>query len=259
MTIWIGSLIFCSSIEIDRSTYWKVLPGILGRTFIQTGLFIVAHDAIHGSVFPQNHRWNEAIGQIAVTMYAFLNYQTLSISHWQHHRYPGRVEDPDFDPNFEGNNAHWYLRFMQGYVNIPKFTIQLIGLGIAFAIMYFGLQIPLLNLFLFWVMPIFLSTMQLFFFGTYLPHRPSNVANYHRATSSYYHPIVSFFSCYHFGYHWEHHQYPALPWYSLPGVRRCIQPQLSLLGTDVGTPSIVGMIRTSPLLTLMLLAVIPKN
>jgi beta-carotene/zeaxanthin 4-ketolase len=254
VTIWIASLVFFCSISIDRSTYLWILPGILGRTFIQTGLFIVAHDAIHGSVFANNRRINDSIGWLAVTLYAFLDYQKLTTNHWQHHRYPGRSEDPDFYDGFDGNIAIWYLKFMQGYVNIRQIVIQLIGLGSAFIIMYFGLHIPLLNLFLFWVMPIFLSTMQLFFFGTYLPHRPSDRQNSHHAVSSYFHPIVSFFSCYHFGYHWEHHEYPWLPWYGLPAVRQCLQPKLPII-TDVGNPSIVGLMRMSPLLTLLLLAV----
>lgn len=253
--IWIASLVFFSSIDIDRSTYLWILPGILGRTFIQTGLFIVAHDAIHGSVFPNNRRFNDSIGRLAVTLYAFLDYQKLTINHWQHHRHPGQAEDPDFYDDFDGNILVWYLKFMQGYVNLKQIVIQFFGLGIAFIVLFFGLHIPLLNLFLFWVMPIFLSTMQLFFFGTYLPHRPGNMVNRHRATSSYYHPIVSFFTCYHFGYHWEHHEYPSLPWYSLPAVRQSIQPRLPKNATDVGNPSILRMMTRSPLLTLLLLLV----
>jgi beta-carotene/zeaxanthin 4-ketolase len=252
VTIWIASLVFFSSIEIDRSTYIWILPGILARTFIQTGLFIVAHDAIHGSLFPNNRRFNDSIGWLTVTLYAFLNYQTLTINHWQHHRHPGRVEDPDF---YDGDILVWYLKFMQGYVSFKQIVTQLVGLGLALIVMYFGLHIPLLNLFLFWVMPIFLSTMQLFFFGTYLPHRPGNIKNRHHAVSSYYHPIVSFFTCYHFGYHWEHHEYPSLPWYSLPAARKTIQPRLARLMTDVGNPAIVRMVTTSPLLTLLLLTV----
>jgi gluconate kinase len=40
-----------------------ILVGVLRRTFIQTGLFIVAHDAIHGSVLSSNRKLNDAIGQ----------------------------------------------------------------------------------------------------------------------------------------------------------------------------------------------------
>ncbi|RPH99133.1 MAG: hypothetical protein EHM72_11965 [Calditrichaeota bacterium] len=43
--------------------------------------------------------------------------------------------------------------------------------------------------------------------------------NPHHAKSNDFHPIVSFLTCYHFGYHWEHHEYPGIPWWRLPAVR----------------------------------------
>jgi beta-carotene/zeaxanthin 4-ketolase len=220
VAIWGGSLALLLSLDIDRLTPIWILPAILGRTFVQTGLFIVAHDAIHGSVVPRDRRLNDAIGQLAVTLYAFLSYRQLTVNHWQHHRYPGQAQDPDFYDGFSGNSLIWYLKFMQGYLEIRQIVIQFFGIGSIFAILYFGFHASILNLFLFWVLPIFLSTIQLFFFGTYLPHRSSNAENSHSATSSNYPLIWSFLTCYHFGYHWEHHEYPSLPWYGLPSVRQ---------------------------------------
>jgi beta-carotene/zeaxanthin 4-ketolase len=217
VAIWLGSLVFFSLIDIDLLIPIWIVPAILARMFIQTGLFIVAHDAIHGSVYPIDNRLNHAIGRLAVTLYAFLDYQKLALNHSQHHRHPGLSDDPDFH---DSNGFMWYLQFMKGYLDVKQTVIQLLGLGSFLAILYFGLHASLLNLALFWVMPIFLSTIQLFFFGTYLPHRASNPENSHRATSSNFHPIFSFFTCYHFGYHWEHHEYPALPWYCLPSARK---------------------------------------
>jgi beta-carotene/zeaxanthin 4-ketolase len=60
--LWIGSLLFLSFVDIDRLLPLWILPAILGRTFIQTGLFIVAHDAIHGSVISNNRQLNDSIG-----------------------------------------------------------------------------------------------------------------------------------------------------------------------------------------------------
>jgi beta-carotene/zeaxanthin 4-ketolase len=226
--LWIGSLIFlsslaeplCKRIDIFQLSPIWILIGILGRTFIQTGLFIVAHDAIHGSICSGNRKLNDAIGRLAVTLYAFLDYQKLAVNHWQHHRYPGQIKDPDFH---DGNSFVWYLRFMKGYLNLRQIIIQLIGLGTVFVGLYFGVHIPIANLFLFWILPIFLSTIQLFFFGTYLPHRGSKTENSHQATSSNYPLIWSFLTCYHFGYHWEHHEYPWLAWYELPSVREVVE------------------------------------
>lgn len=226
--IWIGSLGFCSAIDISRISPVWIVPAILVRTFIQTGLFIVGHDAIHGVVMPSDRRLNQAIGRLVVTLYAFLSYQKLAQNHALHHQHPGQSQDPDFHNGTNDQIWSWYLSFMTGYLELRQFLIQLLGMGSIFAILYFGLNTPLINLFLFWVLPIFLSTMQLFIFGTYLPHRSTNFANSHHATSSNFSFLLSFLTCYHFGYHWEHHEYPFLPWYHLPSARKNLAQKSSL-------------------------------
>jgi beta-carotene/zeaxanthin 4-ketolase len=221
MLLWIVSLAFLLLVDITQSIAIFILPAILGRTFIQTGLFIVAHDAIHGSVVPRNRRLNDLIGRSTLTLYAVLSYQKISVNHWQHHLYPGQVGDPDFHDGTHDRIFPWYLRFMTGYLDFRQIVIQFFWFGTIFIVLDFGLHICVVNLLLFWVLPILLSTLQLFFFGTYLPHRTATseadkAKNEHHATSSNYPLILSFLTCYHFGYHWEHHEYPFLPWYKLP-------------------------------------------
>jgi len=74
---------------------------------------------------------------------------------------------------------------------------------------------------LFWAVPAILSAVQLFYFGTYRPHRieVGNFADEHRARSTQWGPVYSFLTCYHFGYHLEHHRYPWVPWWGLPSIR----------------------------------------
>lgn len=233
--LWISSLVFLSFIDVVQLTPLWILVAILGRTFVQTGLFIVAHDAIHGAVLPSDHRLNHWIGQLALTLYALLSYEKLSLNHWQHHRHPGQVGDPDFHDGIHRNRFAWYLKFMKGYLDAKQRVVLFFGMGLIFFTLHSGFHVPVTNLFLFWVLPIALSSMQLFLFGTYLPHRVAkgeatptgsvgaesdNAENSHYATSSNYPPVWSFLTCYHFGYHWEHHEYPFLPWYCLPSVRQ---------------------------------------
>jgi beta-carotene ketolase (CrtW type) len=80
----------------------------------------------------------------------------------------------------------------------------------------------MLNLIYFWVVPALLSTVQLFYFGTYLPHRELTepYKDQHRARSNNYSNIFSLLTCYHFGYHWEHHEYPHIAWWRLPLMRK---------------------------------------
>jgi beta-carotene/zeaxanthin 4-ketolase len=79
----------------------------------------------------------------------------------------------------------------------------------------------LANVLLFWALPALLSALQLFTFGTYLPHRPAppGFADRHNARSNDYPWLVSLLTCFHFGYHHEHHLSPGTPWWRLPTLR----------------------------------------
>jgi beta-carotene/zeaxanthin 4-ketolase len=95
--LWVSSLGILLHINLEQLTIPLILAATLGRTFVQTGLFIVAHDAMHGTVLPsagaaspgKNRYWNNAIGHLAMTLYALLPYQKLAASHQRHHLHPG--------------------------------------------------------------------------------------------------------------------------------------------------------------------------
>ena len=78
---------------------------------------------------------------------------------------------------------------------------------------------PYVNTLIFFAGCSILSAVQLFYFGTYLPHRGPHV-NEHRARSNDFSTLWSFLTCYHFGYHLEHHRYPMVPWWRLPTARK---------------------------------------
>jgi beta-carotene ketolase (CrtW type) len=44
--------------------------------------------------------------------------------------------------------------------------------------------------------------------------------NPHRAQSNPLPIFWSFITCYHFGYHQEHHEYPHVPWWKLPEIHK---------------------------------------
>ncbi len=62
--------------------------------------------------------------------------------------------------------------------------------------------------------PAGLSTLQLFYFGTYLPHMGEETNAHHSHSQSKNH-LWAFISCYFFGYHFEHHDSPGTPWWRL--------------------------------------------
>ncbi|MGF1480537.1 MAG: fatty acid desaturase [Cyanophyceae cyanobacterium] len=219
--LWLGSLIGLFSIDISQAPLWWVGLAVLLRAFLHTGLFITTHEAIHGTIVPGNQHINNAIGAITARLYALLPYPTLAKNHRLHHRHPASEQDPDFYGPGRNNPLLWYANFMKEYLKGNQAWVLLVGMTIIFYTLLWGFRIPLSNIFLFWVIPILISSVQLFCFGIFLPHRQpeSECSDRHRAVSSNLSTFWSFVACYHFDYHWEHHEYPNLPWYTLPLAR----------------------------------------
>ena len=218
ISLWFLSLFFLLSNGVTNLPGWLILPAILWQTFLHTGLFITAHDAMHGSVFPDNGHLNDAIGRFCVILYALFSFRKLQTEHWEHHSHPASEQDPDFQDGRHPEYWAWYGNFLKHYVGFW----QIVGMAAVFNILEHGMGVAVGDLLLFWVLPSVLSTLQLFTFGTYLPHReqPEGYRDQHRARSNDYGTWWSFVSCYHFGYHWEHHAYPFVPWWKLPRVKK---------------------------------------
>lgn len=177
---------------------------ILLQTHLYTGLFITAHDAMHGAV-SRNRNLNDTIGKIAAGLFAYNSYKKLFPKHHQHHRYVATDQDPDYH---DGNFISWYIKFALEYVC----WWQIILMAITYELLL--LIFPKPNVILFYIIPSLLSTLQLFYFGTYLPHRGKKKNKHHSSTQSKSH-LWAFLSCYFFGYHYEHHHRPGVPWWQL--------------------------------------------
>ncbi|MFN3274777.1 MAG: fatty acid desaturase [Paracoccus sp. (in: a-proteobacteria)] len=195
------------------------LAALAGLTWLSTGLFIIAHDAMHGTVAPGRPRLNAAIGQVTLWLFAGFSWRRLIVKHMAHHRHAGTDDDPDFGPDAgRGGAARWYLKFLRTYFGWRE-ALLLGGVTLLYALIL-GPRWPYIA---FWSLPAILASMQLFYFGTYLPHMPRETGDFpdrHRARSSRMSDPVSLLSCFHFGgYHHEHHLYPHVPWWRLPRTR----------------------------------------
>lgn len=177
---------------------------ILVQMHLYTGLFITAHDAMHGTVSP-NKTINNTAGYISTFLFAAFLYPKLYTKHHLHHSHVHTDHDPDYH---HGNFVAWYIRFIRNYLSIW----QVVFMAILFNVL--KIWIPQANLILFWVVPSLLSTLQLFYFGTYKPHKGEHDNQYHSTTQSKNH-VFAFLSCYFFGYHYEHHASPGTPWWKL--------------------------------------------
>ena len=214
--IWALSLSLLMSVDVSEVNNLLLLPLIALQTFLYTGLFITAHDAMHGAVYPSNLKINNFVGALSVGLYALFDYKKLKEKHWLHHHNPASDLDPDFHNSKYRNFFAWYLYFMLRYWSWTR----LLSLMALYNVILFTLHIPEKNLTLFWVIPSILSSVQLFYFGTFTPHKEPDggYKNIHCAQTNPLPTWLSFITCYHFGYHYEHHEHPNVPWWSLPEV-----------------------------------------
>ena len=197
---------------------WMRVPIFIAvQSWLGTGLFIVAHDAIHGSLAPGQPRLNAAVGQLCVGLYAAFSLRKLAANHKKHHRSPGTREDPDFDIAQPRAFAPWFRAFFSRYFGWAEFA----RLAAVLTVYLVPLGADPLDMAIFWGLPAVLSAFQLFTFGTYLPHRHEDTAfaDEHRARRLDYSWLLSLIACFHFGLHHEHHLRPHVPWWRLPTVR----------------------------------------
>ncbi len=181
-------------------------------TFLYVGLFITAHDALHGAVAPGRPRLNRFIGRVALWLYAAFGERALRSAHARHHATPAAEGDPDY--------AHgerylpWLATFASRYLSLG----QLVVLAVEGNILIHLAGVQPARLIAIWIVPAVASAVQLFTFGTYLPHRapPGGHPDAHRARSLALSSAWSFLTCWHFGgRHHEHHADPSRPWWRL--------------------------------------------
>lgn len=178
---------------------------------LYTGLFITAHDGMHGLIHP-NRVVNRLVATIFLWLFAFNRYSILHPKHHLHHAYPAQKEDPDFATH---GFWRWYFKFLMEYVSWSQVLLVAIVFNLG---LFWGILES--RLLLFYAVAPIVATLQLFYFGTYLPHRGLHPQeDVHRARSQAKNHLIAFCSCYFFGYHQEHHAAPWLAWWQLPQLR----------------------------------------
>jgi beta-carotene ketolase (CrtW type) len=194
---------------------WLLVPVVmLAQCWLSVGMFIAAHDAMHGSLAPGHRRTNAAIGGFVLALYAGFGWRRMRDAHMDHHRHSGTAGDPDFDMDHPSAFWPWYATFLRRYFGWRSMLYVVTVVGVYAAV----LRAAPLNILLFYGVPAIGSSLQLFYFGTYRPHRhdADGFVDGHQARTSGFGPVLSLLTCFHFGYHHEHHLSPHLPWWRLP-------------------------------------------
>ncbi len=102
------------------------------QNWLGTGLFIVAHDAMHGTPAPTHPGLADAIGRVARVLYGGLSYDRLRPAHHAHHRHPGTPLDPDLDAARRVRFWRRYLHFVRtcfGWRQLAVFFWTAVALG----------------------------------------------------------------------------------------------------------------------------------
>ncbi len=202
---------------------WANLPFAIAMAAVQcwlsVGVFIVCHDAMHGTLLPGRQRINAGIATVLLFLYAGFQWRVLRDAHHTHHRLAGHAGDPDFDEHNPSSFARWYATFFKRYFGLQSLIFVHTVVGIYWLV----LGIPMVQIVLLYGAPALLSSLQLFYFGTYRPHHHASdkpFADHHNARTDGFSTLTSLITCFHFGYHLEHHVRPDVPWWALPAARR---------------------------------------
>ena len=191
---------------------WQTIGLIALQCWLYTGVFIVAHDTMHGSLIPGRERLNAVIGTSILFVYAGFNWRKMRDAHHDHHKFSGTEYDPDFNAGNPRDFWPWYLKFFLTY-----FGWRQVAILVGFTLIYILLGASYINTIVMWAVPAILSSVQLFYFGTYRTHRHAEgFPDQHNARTNDFNGFASLMSCFHFGYHHEHHLFPHEPWWRLP-------------------------------------------
>ena len=120
-----------------------VYLAILLQMHLYTGLFITAHDAMHGTV-SSNKTLNNFIGGLCTMLYALFPFGKLYTKHHEHHRHVHSTADPDYH---DGSFIAWYFNFIKTYIT----WWQVVIMATIFNVLKFWVSEP--NLIVFWVLP----------------------------------------------------------------------------------------------------------
>ncbi len=121
--IWLITLVSCLSFNLESLQLSTLIPLILLRTFVQTGLFIIGHDAMHENLAPKGSKLNDSIGWTALILYAGLSYRRCKSNHALHHLKAETESDPDYQSHPNHSPLRWFWDFMSRYLNAGRLTM----------------------------------------------------------------------------------------------------------------------------------------
>ncbi len=202
---------------------WSDLPFAVAmavtQCWLSVGVFIICHDAMHGNLLPNHQKASAAVATVLLFLYAGFRWRSLRDAHFTHHKLSGHAGDPDFDEDHSSSFFVWYWTFFKRYFGWQSLLFVHAVVGVYWLV----IGVPMVQIVLLYGAPALLSSLQLFYFGTFRPHYQSAAKPFvdrHNARSNQFGTLASLLTCFHFGYHLEHHRRPDVPWWALPSAMR---------------------------------------
>jgi hypothetical protein len=120
------------------------------------------------------------VGTVACFLFAGLSYRRLVVNHHAHHTDPTGPDDPDFSTRTQ-SFWPWFATFMRRYTTWPQILVMAAKFNLLLL-----LGVAQWRILVFWVVPAMLGTVQLFYFGTFVPApcRPTTCGPCSPASSS---------------------------------------------------------------------------
>jgi beta-carotene ketolase (CrtW type) len=204
---------------------WAMVLTIPVNACVFTGLFIFAHEAIHGTLVPEFPALGHVLGRLFATVYALVDYDLLRANHWKHHGHVASDADPDFDPS--GRLLVHGFRFMRRYLR--WYSVPLLAL-VGHLLGQAGYSAAMIGAY---VAPVLLSTLVVFTVGIHLVHHPVLLARHaggdpQRSVCIDLGRVGSALVILNFNVHWNHHAHPRLSWRELGAMREAEPVRVSL-------------------------------
>jgi len=237
LTLWV------TSFDLLSLTLGAALVFVIGTRFNAVNVQI--HEASHFLLF-RNKAWNDGFVNVFLAFPALQDVSSYRSSHKLHHRYLHGEEDPDrpiyADFGTLGRVAKYALLDvammsfarmllnrggMRHKVNFaPGITAAKLAYQCAILSVFVALHGPLHGVMyygIFWVYPLLAIYPMLVRLRTVVQHfdRRPGLAFVSRTTLA--RPLQHYFLGCAMDYHFEHHLYPALPYYGLAKLNRCLR------------------------------------
>lgn len=176
---------------ISARNWLLVLPIFALQCWLSVGLFSVAHGAMHGSLAPGLAQVTAMVGALLLLICAGFGWQKLRTAHFDHAGMSAQQPIRISMPAIRSTSQHfwaWCRLFLRRHFGWR--SMACVGTVVLVYLTAFGALLK--NIVLLYGLPAFASSLQLFCFGSYCPHRREGPASA------------------------DHHRSPSVPWWGLP-------------------------------------------